>query len=137
MTRNSPDDATHNGASAVGAVEGLLALAMSRPRWAASAAIGSASEAIARSRALAAESPDEHVGLLARSLRTAAQLQIQRGRPVEALPLAQEAVALTRSAGGPDLVAALGCLAKAQEALHRYGEAAATYAEAEKLAAGD
>jgi hypothetical protein len=137
MIRNSPDDATRDGSSAVKAVEGLLALAQSRPRWAVSAALSNASEAIARSRALAEESPGEHTGLLARCLCTTARLQLDRGRAMEALPLAQEAVALTRSIGGGDLVVSLGRLALVQQALHRYGEAASTYAEAEKLASAD
>ncbi|MEV0613184.1 hypothetical protein AB0I81_07640 [Nonomuraea sp. NPDC050404] len=137
MIRNSPDDATRDGASAVKAVEGLLALAQSRPRWAVSAALGNAGDAIARSRELVAASPGEHAALLARCLRTTAKLQMERGRAMAALPLAQEAVALTRSVGGGELVVSLGRLAQVQEALHRYGEAASTYAEAEKLASAD
>ncbi|WP_043634042.1 hypothetical protein [Nonomuraea candida] len=137
MTPHSPDDATRDGGPAVSAVEGLLALARSRPRWAVSAALGDASEAIARSRALAGRSPGRYTPLLARCLRTTAELQLERGRGLEALPLAQEAVALTRALGGGDLVVSLICLARAQEAVRRYGEAAATYAEAEKLATAD
>ncbi|NBE92601.1 hypothetical protein FE391_09360 [Nonomuraea sp. KC401] len=58
---------------------------------------------------------------------------LRRGRPMEALPLAQEAVALTRPAGGAPLVASLHRLAAVLEALHRYSEAAALVAEADRL----
>ncbi|MGR6916378.1 tetratricopeptide repeat protein [[Actinomadura] parvosata] len=133
MTRNSPDDATRKGTSAVDAIEGLLAFAASRPRWAASAAINSASEAISRSRALAAQSPGEHLPLLTRCLNTTARLMLARGRATEALPLAQEAVALSRSIGGASLAVSLHRLAEAQEALQRFGDAAATLAEADRL----
>ncbi|SEG32919.1 hypothetical protein SAMN05444920_102602 [Nonomuraea solani] len=133
MTRNGPDDATRRGASDVEAIEGLLAFAQTRPRWGGGAALSSASEAIARSRVLAKNSPGEHTALLARCLRTTAKLLLVRGRATEALPLAQEAVALTRSIGDGPLVVSLACLAAALEALHRYSEAAATLAEAERL----
>ncbi|GAA2204302.1 hypothetical protein GCM10009850_002890 [Nonomuraea monospora] len=132
MTRNSPDDATRKGTSAVAAIEGLLAFAANRPRWAGSSALNSAGEAIARSRALAAQSP-EHNPLLARCLRTTARLMLAKGRAMEALPLAQEAVALTRSAGGGALGLSLRRLAEVQEALHRFSDAAATLAEADRL----
>ncbi|UBU10636.1 hypothetical protein [Nonomuraea gerenzanensis] len=115
------------------AIEGLLALAAGRPRWAGGAALNNAGEAIARSRALVAQSPGEHTELLARCLQTTARLLLARGRAVEALPLAQEAVALSRSTGGAALSVALRRLAQAQEALHRYSDAAATLAEADRL----
>jgi hypothetical protein len=133
MTRNGPDDATRRGTSAVAAIEGLLAFATTRPRWAGGAALNSASEAIARSRALAAQSPGEHTPLLARCLHTTAKLLLARGRATEALPLAQEAVALTRSVGGGSLALSLRRLAEVQEALHRFSDAAATIAEADRL----
>ncbi|MFC5829166.1 hypothetical protein [Nonomuraea insulae] len=135
MTRNGPDDATRKGSSDVEAIEGLLAFAQTRPRWSGSAALKSASEAIAKSRALALaeKSPGERTALLARCLRTTAKLLMKRGRATEALPLAQEAVALTRSLGGGALVTSLVCLASAQEALHRYSDAAATIAEADQV----
>ncbi|WP_188187311.1 hypothetical protein [Nonomuraea sp. SYSU D8015] len=132
MTRNGPDDATRKGTSEAQAIEGLLAYAQSRPRWG-RAALKVVSEAVARSRALARESPGEHTALLARCLRTAAKLLLKRGRAVEALPLALEAVALTRSVGGAPLVVSLHCLAAALEGLHRYSEAAATLAEADGI----
>ncbi|MEO3791605.1 tetratricopeptide repeat protein [Nonomuraea sp. B10E15] len=91
------------------------------------------SEAIARSRVLFGESPEEYSGLLARCLVAGARLLLRRGRPAEALPLAEEAVALTRSAGGAPLVASLYRLAAVLEALHRYSEAAALVAEADRL----
>ncbi|MEV0387220.1 hypothetical protein [Nonomuraea sp. NPDC050643] len=133
MTRNSPDDATRRGSSDVEAIEGLLAFALSRPRWGGGAALSSASEAVARSRVLAEKAPEAHTVLLARCLQTSATLLLGRGRATEALPMAQEAVALTRSSGGAPLVVSLGCLAKALEALHRYSEAAATLAEADRI----
>ncbi|MEO3885766.1 tetratricopeptide repeat protein [Nonomuraea sp. B5E05] len=132
MTRNGPDDATRRGTSEVDAIEGLLAYAQTRPRWGGSA-VKSLSEAIARSRVLFGESPEEYSGLLARCLSTGARLLLRRGRPAEALPLAEEAVALTRSAGGAPLVASLYRLAAVLEALHRYSEAAALVAEADQL----
>jgi hypothetical protein len=130
MTRNGPDDATRNSTSEAQLIEGLLAYATARPRWGGSA-LNTVSEAIARSRALARESPEEHTALLARCLRTAVKLLLKRGRAGEALPLAQEAVALTREVGGAPLVVSLNCLAAALEALHRYGEAASALAEAD------
>ncbi|MEU6710365.1 hypothetical protein ABZ897_02700 [Nonomuraea sp. NPDC046802] len=136
MTRNGPDDATRKGTSEVDAVEGLLAYAQSRSRWG-GAALSSLSEAIALSRTLAEKSPGEHTVLLARCLRTTAGHLLKRNRAVEALPLAQEAVALTRSIGGAPLVVALTCLASAYEALHRYSEAAATLAEADEITPPD
>ncbi|MFC7583463.1 hypothetical protein ACFQYP_06560 [Nonomuraea antimicrobica] len=71
--------------------------------------------------------------LLSRCLLTAAKLLLGRGRAAEALPLAEEAVALTRPVGGAPLVVSLGCLATALEALHRYSEAAATHAEVDRV----
>ncbi|MGI5288637.1 hypothetical protein ACQEVF_35570 [Nonomuraea polychroma] len=133
MTRNGPDDATRKGTSEAKAIEGLLAYALKRPRWGHSA-IDYLTEAIARSRALTRESPGEHTELLARSLRTAAKVLLKRRRAMEALPLAQEAVALTRAGGGAPLVVSLHALAAVLEALHRYSEAAATLAEAEGIA---
>ncbi|MEV1178538.1 hypothetical protein [Nonomuraea sp. NPDC049784] len=131
MTRNSPDDATRRGTSDVEAIEGLLAYAQTSSRWG-GGALRRAGEAVARSRALAREHP-KHTALLARSLSTTAKLLLKRGRAVEALPLAQEAVALTREMGGGPLVASLMCLAAVFEALHRYSEAAATMAEADQI----
>lgn len=133
MTRNGPDDATRKDTSEVNAIEGLLAFAQTRPRWGGGTALNSASEAIARSRVLAGRSPGEHTGLLARCLCTTARLLLRRGRATEALPLAQEAVAVSRSLGGGSLMASLRCLATTYEALHRYSEAAATLAEADKI----
>ncbi|MEV0158761.1 tetratricopeptide repeat protein [Nonomuraea fuscirosea] len=133
MTRNGPDDATRKGTSEMDAIVGLLAFAQTRPRWSGSAALDSASQAIARSRALARKSPGEYTELLARCLRTTAKLQLRWGRATEALPLAQEAVAVARPIGGGPLVLSLVCLATALEALHRYSEAAATMAEAERV----
>ncbi|PZG22466.1 hypothetical protein [Nonomuraea aridisoli] len=137
MIRKGSDDATRKGTSDVEAIEGLLAFAANRPRWGGSSAIKSASEAVARSRALFRESPAEHTALLARCLRTSAGLLLGRGRATEALPLAQEAVALTRSIGGAPLVMALGRLAEALDALNRHAEAAAALAEAESVARSD
>ncbi|MEV4169791.1 tetratricopeptide repeat protein [Nonomuraea sp. NPDC049709] len=133
MHRNDPDDATRKGSADVAAIEGLLAFAQTRPRWSGGAALSSASEAIARSRVLAGKSPEEHTELLSRCLRTTAKLLLKRGKATEALPLAQEAVALARSVGGGPLVVSLMCLARVFEALHRYSEAAATMAEADRI----
>ncbi|MBF8193959.1 hypothetical protein ITP53_51455 [Nonomuraea sp. K274] len=134
MTRNGPDDATRKGTSDVEAIEGLLAYAeTARSRWG-GAALGSANEAIARSRVLVKEAPGEvTTALLARCLRTAAGLLLRRGRATDALPLATEAVALTREMSGAPLVVSLHCLATALEALHRYSEAAMTLAEADAI----
>jgi hypothetical protein len=132
MTRNCPDDATRKGASDVEAIEGLLAYAQTRSRWG-GAALTNVSEAIARSRILVREAPAEHTQLLARCLGTGVRMLLKRDRATEALPLAQEAVALTREAGGAPLVVSLRGLAAALEALHRYSEAAAILAEADLL----
>lgn len=132
MTRNSPDDATRKGTPDARAIEGLLAYATARPRWG-SSALNTVSEAIARSRILAEERPGEHTELLARCLLTAARLLLKRRRAAEALPPAQEAVELTRATGGAPLVVSLHCLAAALEGLHRYSEAAAALAEAERI----
>ncbi|KAB8192281.1 hypothetical protein FH608_026735 [Nonomuraea phyllanthi] len=133
MTRNGPDDATRRGTSDVEAIEGLLAYAQTRSsRWG-GAALKRLSEAVARSRALDARAPGQHTALLARSLLAKARLLLERNRAGEALPLAEEAVALAREVGGPLLVMALSRLAATLEALHRYSEAAATIAEADQL----
>ncbi|GAA3260353.1 hypothetical protein [Nonomuraea helvata] len=131
MTRNSPDDATRRGTSDAEAIEGLLAYAQTGSRWG-GAALRRARQAVARSRALATEFP-EHTALLARSLRLTARLLLKRGKAVEALPMAQEAAALTRAMGGAPLVTSLMHLAEVYEALHRYSEAAATMAEADRI----
>ncbi|MGP3956537.1 hypothetical protein ACTWPT_11105 [Nonomuraea sp. 3N208] len=130
MTHNGPDEASRKGTSEARAIEGLLAYAQKRPRWG-NGAIDCLSEAIARSRALARERPGEHTELLARCLSTAAKVLLKRRRAREALPLAQEAVTLTRAEGGAPLVVSLHRLAAVLEALHRYSEAAATLAEAD------
>ncbi|MFI7132448.1 hypothetical protein ACIBQ1_42700 [Nonomuraea sp. NPDC050153] len=133
MTRNGPDDATRSGTSDAEVIEGLLAYAQTRSsRWS-GAALKRVSEAVARSRALDARAPGTHTTLLARSLLAKAKLLLRRDRAAEALPLAQEAVALTRPAGGAPLVVALSCLATAFESLHRYSEAAAALAEADRI----
>ncbi|MET8869752.1 hypothetical protein ABZW11_43050 [Nonomuraea sp. NPDC004580] len=117
----------------MGAIEGLLALAQTRPRWSRSAALNGFMEAIARSRVLAERAPREHTELLARCLRTTAKHLLAWGRFTEALPLAQEAVAVSRSIGGGSLVVCLHTLASVQEALHRYSDAAAALAEADAV----
>ncbi|MFG1706864.1 hypothetical protein ACFLIM_27100 [Nonomuraea sp. M3C6] len=114
------------------AIEGLLAYAQTRRRWG-GGALDYASEAIARSRALSREFPGQYADLLARCLLTSARLLLKRRRATEALPLAQEAVELTRPLGGGPLVVSLHCLAAAFESLHRYSEAAATIAEAGQI----
>ncbi|MFI6787080.1 hypothetical protein ACIBG4_07095 [Nonomuraea sp. NPDC050383] len=130
MARNGPDDTTRRDTSEVAAVEGLLALAHMRWRWS-RGRVRCVVEAVMRSRALAAADPAAHTALLVRSLRSAARVMLGRGRPGEALPYALEAAALARSLGGPALVMCLGTLTETYEALHRYGEAAATAREAE------
>ncbi|TMR10349.1 tetratricopeptide repeat protein [Nonomuraea zeae] len=85
------------------------------------------------SRALVDESSGKHTDLLARALRTTAGILLDRGKATEALPLAQEAVALARATGGGPLVISLHCLAAAYEALHRYSEAAELLAEADQI----
>ncbi|MET7327797.1 hypothetical protein [Nonomuraea sp. NPDC005650] len=133
MTRNGPDDATRSGTSDVEVIEGLLAYAQTRSsRWS-GAALKRVSEAVARSRALDARAPGAHTTLLARSLLAKAKLLLRRERAAEALPLAQEAVTLTRPTGGAPLVVALSCLATTFESLHRYSEAAAALAEADQI----
>ncbi|MGW6498312.1 hypothetical protein [Nonomuraea angiospora] len=133
MTRNGPDDTTRSGTSDVEVIEGLLAYAQTRSsRWG-GAALKRVSEAVARSRALDARAPGAHTALLARSLLAKAKLLLRRDRGAEALPLAQEAVALSRPAGGAPLEVALRYLAAALESLHRYSEAAATLAEADRI----
>ncbi|MBB5784874.1 hypothetical protein [Nonomuraea jabiensis] len=133
MTRNGPDDTTRSGTSDVEVIEGLLAYAQTRSsRWG-GAALKRVSEAVARSRALDARAPGTHTTLLARSLLAKAKLLLKRDRAAEALPLAQEAVSLTRPTGGAPLAVALYCLATTLESLHRYSEAAAAIAEADQI----
>ncbi|NUO98547.1 MAG: hypothetical protein HOV96_27210 [Nonomuraea sp.] len=136
MTRNGPDDATRKGSPDAAAVQAMLAYAMRRPRWG-GRGLDRAREAIAHSRALAARSPDEHTGLLVHALLTTARLLLDRSRATEALPMAQEAVALSRSLGGAPLVVSLHRLGEAYEALHRYSEAAEALAEADQIPPGD
>jgi hypothetical protein len=132
MTRNGPDDATRNGTPDAATVEALLAYAQTRTRWG-GGGLDIAHKAIALSRTLAEQAPAEYTDLLARCLRTTAKLLLRRGHATEALPMAQEAVALTRATGDGPLVVSLLCLAEAQEALHRYTEAAETLAEADQI----
>ncbi|QYC43521.1 hypothetical protein Nocox_29685 [Nonomuraea coxensis DSM 45129] len=131
MTRNGPDDATRKGTAETAEIEGLIALAATRPKWG-RAALNVMSEAIAKCRVLRRRSPGEHDTLLARCLWTTALMLLDRRQTVEALPLAQEAVALTRERGGAPLVQALRHLASVQEALGRFSEAAATLEEADR-----
>ncbi|SDH42768.1 hypothetical protein [Nonomuraea jiangxiensis] len=131
MTRNGQDDAA-GGISEARAIEGLLAYALTSPRWG-GGAVQKVREAVARSRVLAKRFPGEYTDLLAHSLLTAARIQLNRGRAIEALPLVQEAVALARVTGGDRLIASLHRLAEALEELHRYSEAAAALAEADQL----
>ncbi|MEU5862640.1 MULTISPECIES: hypothetical protein [unclassified Nonomuraea] len=135
MNRNGPDDATRMGTPDAAAVQALLAYALRLPRWGRGAE--RAREAIAQSRALAASSPAEYTGLLVHCLRTTAGLLLDRSRAVEALPMAQEAVALSRGLGGGHLAVSLYRLAEAYEALHRYSDAAETLAEADQIPGGD
>lgn len=123
MTRNGPDAA---------AVQAMLAYAVRRPKWG-GRGLERAREAIAQSRVLADRFPEEHTGLLVRALLTTARLLLDRSRATEALPMAQEAVALSRSIGGGSLVFSLHRLAEAYEALHRYSDAAETLAEADQI----
>ncbi|GAA3538671.1 hypothetical protein GCM10022419_018320 [Nonomuraea rosea] len=136
MSRNGPDDATRRGTSQVEAIEGLLAYARTRSRWG-GGALRNASQAVAMSRTLVGESAGKHTDLLARALRTTAGILLERGKATEALPMAQEAVALTRAIGGGPLVVSLHCLAGAFEALHRYSEAAEMLAEADQIPPAD
>ncbi|MEU8245152.1 hypothetical protein [Nonomuraea sp. NPDC048916] len=128
MARNGSDDTTRRGTTGADAVEGLLAYAATRPRWS-RGALRDLREAVARSRELAAADP-AHTALLVRSLHTAATLLLKRGRAAEALPLAVEAVELSRPEGGAALVACLWCLSQVYEALQQYAEAAAATDEA-------
>jgi hypothetical protein len=136
MTRNNSDDATRRDTGEVAAVEGLLAYALSRPRWS-RAAVRGVREAVRRSRALAAADPAAHVPLLARSLRAQARVTLRRGRPGDALEPALESVALARASGGAPLVVCLGCLAEVYRALRRHDEAASALEEAETTALTD
>ncbi|HEX4814419.1 MAG TPA: hypothetical protein VFV66_16885 [Nonomuraea sp.] len=132
MTRYSPDDATHTCAAEVRFIEGLLALAASRRRWG-GRALDAGKEAVARCRALDKRCPGEHAELLARCLLTGARQLLRRRRALEALPLAEEAVTLTRPVGGAPLTVSLHCLATALEALRRHDEAATALAEAGRV----
>ncbi|MEW9549347.1 hypothetical protein [Nonomuraea sp. NPDC050783] len=134
MSRNGPDDATRKGTEEAAEIEGLLALAATTRPQRGGAALEVMSEAIAKCRVLARTSPGEYDALLARCLRDTATMLLDRRRAVEALTLAQEAVALARAAGGVPLMRALRCLAAALGALNRFSEAAVTEAEAETLA---
>ncbi|GAA0912788.1 hypothetical protein [Nonomuraea longicatena] len=134
MARYGFDDKVRREAVGAASVEGLLAYAMSRPRW---AALRGARRAVAMARDLAAADPQAYTGLLSRALRTTAGLLLRRRRPEEALPLAEEAVVLARRAGGAPLVVSLACLAQVLEALDRYGEAAAASSQAAREAADD
>ncbi|MFI9590200.1 hypothetical protein [Nonomuraea sp. NPDC052265] len=136
MTRNGPDDATRMGTPDEAAVQALLAYALRLPRWG-GRGVDRAREAIAQSRALAARFPAEHTGLLVHCLRSTAGLLLDRSRAVEALPMAQEAVALSRGLGGGHLAVSLYRLAEAYEALHRYSDAAEALAEADQIPGGD
>jgi hypothetical protein len=133
MTRNGPDDATQRGSPDAARVKALLAYAaQGRSLWG-GRGLDRAREAIAQSRVLAAQFPEEHMGLLVHCLTTTAGLLLKRSRATEALPMAQEAVAISRSLGGGHLVFSLHRLAEAYEALHRYSDAAAAHAEADQL----
>jgi hypothetical protein len=123
VARNESEDVRQKNAAVVQAIEGLLAHAQSRSRWSENA-LDNVREAVIKSRDLVIRS-EEHVPLLARSLRTTARLLLRRDRAVEALPHAQEAVAITRLMGGAPLIVSLACLAEVFEALHRYSDAAA------------
>lgn len=136
MARNGSDDATRRDLQEVDAIEGLLAYARTRSRWSRTG-VRSVREAIRRSRALAGAHPARHTPLLARSLRAAAWLMLRRGRPGEALAPAEEAVAITRRAGGAPLVVCLVCLADVYRALRRYEEAEVALEEAETTALAD
>jgi Flp pilus assembly protein TadD len=129
MARNGSDDATRRSTTGVAAVEGLLAYAQGRARWG-GGALKRVNQAIALSRDLVAADPGEHSVLLARCLLAAAKLQLKRGRPEEALPLAQEAVDLCRPTGNAPLIVSLMCLSTVYEALQRFSEAAAAHTEA-------
>lgn len=135
MARNGSNEAARRNAAGVEAVEGLLAYAQTQARGTfGRGAARSAREAVAISRQLAARDPTEFIPLLSRSLCVHARLL--KRRPAEALPIAEEAVMLTRSLGGGPLVLALSCLADILTALGRQGEAAAAIAEADKAARG-
>lgn len=137
MIRQGPDDAARKGGTSdVAAVEALLAYAASLSRRSGSTAIARASEAVARSRDLHRRSRGEHAALLARCLRVSAELMLGRRRAQEALPMAQEAVELSRSNGGAALVMALMSLARVLDALGRHAEAAAAMAEAAAVPPG-
>ncbi|MCK2217425.1 hypothetical protein MF672_027080 [Actinomadura sp. ATCC 31491] len=130
MTRNGPDDATRKGSVETAEIEGLLAFAATRRG---KARLNVMSEAIAKCRALVRKSPGQHEVLLAHCLRTSSRMLLDERRLTQALPAAQEAVALTRRCGGPPLAAALMCLGNVLEALNRFSEAAAAMAEADAV----
>ncbi|MEU7000467.1 hypothetical protein [Nonomuraea sp. NPDC046570] len=137
MARNGFDDATRRGTAGAAVVEGLLAYAETQSRaWVRGRSARSMERAIALSRTLAANDPEEHTALLARALRTGARQLLRHRRAAEALPLAEEAVELSRGAGGAPLVVALECLSDVLNALGRRGEAADLRAEAHKIMAG-
>ncbi|GAA4505997.1 MULTISPECIES: hypothetical protein [Nonomuraea] len=129
MARNGSDDALRRNTTQVDAVEGLLAYAATRS---AREALRQVSRAVAMSRDLAAEHP-EHTSLLVRALIMEASLQLRRKCPAEALPPAEESVALARRAGGAPLARSLHALAAAYRALRRFGEAAEAAEEASRV----
>lgn len=133
MARNGSNEAARRNAAGVEAVEGLLAYAQTQARGRFGGAAKSVREAVAISRELAARDPALFIPLLARSLCAKARL-VARRRPAEALPVAEEAVMLTRSVGGGPLVLALGCLADILTALGHHAAAANALAEADKAA---
>ncbi|MDA0638225.1 hypothetical protein OUY22_32870 [Nonomuraea sp. MCN248] len=129
MARNGSDDALRRGTTRADAVEGLLAYAATRR---ARAALREVDRAVEMSRELAAERP-EHTALLIRALLMRARLHLGRDRPGDALPAAEEAVALARRDGGAPLALSLTALASAYECLQRYSEAAEASAEAARV----
>lgn len=130
MARNGSDDALRRSTAEVDAVEGLLAYAATlRAR----AALRQVSRAVAMSRALAADNPG-HTPLLVRALLMEASLHLRRGRPQDALPPAEESVALARKTGGAALARSLQSLRTAYEQMNRYAEAAEAAAEAARVA---
>ncbi|MFG1942937.1 hypothetical protein [Nonomuraea sp. NPDC048826] len=129
MARNGSDDALRRSTARVDAVEGLLAYAATRS---ARAALREVSRAVSMSREIVAERP-EHTSLLVRALIVEAGLHLRRRRPADALPVAEESVALARREGGAPLARSLIALAAAYEALQRYSEAAEASAEASRV----
>jgi tetratricopeptide (TPR) repeat protein len=90
-------------------------------------------EAVAISRELSEGDALEYGGLLARALRELADYLTKYGQAGDALPLAEEAVALARISDGGALVVALYAYARVLRALGRHEEAAACEAEAEAV----